>query len=97
MILKTTTVGFKTAFRDRSNALFDPQMVLLTLQAPNGTQTEYLYGEDPEVVKVSTGNYRADIDLAVAGTWIWRWECGNSLKAAHEGTIVVRQSLLTEA
>ncbi len=94
MLLPTTTTKFSAVFKDAAGTAFDPGGVLLVLEAPDGTRTEYVYGEDIQIIRVTTGSFRADINLDAAGTWIWRWEALGTLKAAHEGKLVVRETML---
>lgn len=44
------------------------------------------------IVKDSVGNYHADILLANAGLWAWRWELDAPNAGAVEGTITVLPS-----
>jgi hypothetical protein len=47
----------------------DPTVVKGWTLTPSGTKTEYVYGVDAAITKVSTGIYKLTFDVDTAGTW----------------------------
>lgn len=70
----------------------DPGALRLKTRAQGGTVATLTYGVDVAIVKDSVGNYHADILLANAGLWAWRWELDAPNAGAVEGTITVLPS-----
>lgn len=70
----------------------DPGALRLKMRAPAGTVATYTYGSGSEIVKDATGNYHADIVLATAGVWAYRWEMDAPNAGAAEGAINVQKS-----
>lgn len=73
----------------------DPTSVTLTVQKPDGTQTDYVHGTDPEVVKDSTGVYHADIEADQAGLWVWAWTGTGAAHGVDEGSFSVSRRLVS--
>ena len=67
----------------------DPDVVKLSVRAPGIATVTYTYGVDAEVVKDSTGNYHADLNASVAGTWYYRWFSTGEGQAADEKSFIV--------
>ena len=83
------------AFTDgTSGAAIDPTAVSLTYKDPAGTLKTLVYGTDNALVKDSTGNYHADINVTLNGTWTYRWFSTGTGQAASEGTFQVRPQLV---
>lgn len=72
--------------RDVDNALANGT-VTLTVTAPDGTQST------PAVTNVSTGIYRADVDLDQAGRWVYRWASTGAVINAEDGYLVVEPNI----
>ncbi len=87
------TVRLSTTFTV-SGTLTDPSAVTLTVQAPDGTATSYVYLTDAEVVKDATGTFHADIVFATAGIWTWKWLGTGTAAGVDEGTLTVERTLL---
>lgn len=64
-----------------ANALIDPTIVTLRVQAPDKIVTVYTFGTDPEVIQDSTGKYSFPLLLAQEGTYYWRWKGDNGPSA----------------
>lgn len=77
---------------DIAGAAADPGALLLKVKAPGGGVTSYLYGVAAEVVRDGTGAYHADLPLATAGQWAYRWELTAPNAGAAEGSINVQKS-----
>ncbi len=73
----------------------DPTTLTLTVRAPDGTSTEYVYLTDTEVVRDSAGVFHADIPAPLSGPWAWRWEGAGAAAGADEGVYYVERSLIT--
>lgn len=74
--------------RKATRALIDPDTVVCTVQAPDGTQTA------PSVVHDSTGVYHAVITPDQAGIWRVRWVGTGDAAAAEPWHFLVREDLL---
>lgn len=81
------------AFTNAAGAAIDPTVVKLTVKKPDGTLTTYTYGVGDTIVKDSTGNYHANIDLTLAGTWRYRWFSTGTGQAAEEDDLFVQEQL----
>ena len=60
-------------FTDINAAAADPTTITFRMLEPDDTQTSYVYGTDPEVVKSATGIYYVDWDVAQAGRHSYRF------------------------
>ena len=80
-IYEGSTVRFYTStpFTSITGTLVDPDVVQFSYQVQNQQTVTFTYTNgsgDPSgtIVRVSTGNYYADIDTTSnAGVWVWRW------------------------
>ena len=82
-----TTVRVQVTWTVSSTAT-DPSAVNLRQINPTGTQTNFTYLTDNEVVKASTGVYRFDLTLNEEGIWYYRWEgTGLSANTSFDGVI----------
>lgn len=86
------TARLSVAITDAANAAADPGTLRLKAKTPAGVTTTYTYGVGGEIVKDAVGAYHADIALAAAGRWIWRWETDAPNAGADEGELNVRKS-----
>lgn len=68
----------------------EPGVLTLKIKSPTGTQTNYVYGTDPEITKESTGRYLAEVEPDVPGAWGYRWVSTITNKAAQAGKFFVR-------
>jgi hypothetical protein len=67
---KVQEFEFKTA-----GALTDPSAIRYYTKAPGAADpTEWIYGTDPEIEKISTGRFRVRWLPDIAGLWLWRLE-----------------------
>lgn len=66
---------FVFRFRDYSATLTDPVVVRVVVRAPGtpATETEYVYGTDPAIERISVGVYRFTLPLTVKGQWSVRF------------------------
>lgn len=67
-------VAIRTAvpFQNAQGDLFDPDTVSFEVRPPNAATTAYVFGEDDNVTRQSTGSYECVIDVNVAGLWRYR-------------------------
>lgn len=75
--LKGQQIKVTGVFRDVDTGVYvDPAVVTFRTLNPNNVVAEYVFGVDPNVIQESTGHYRYDLALDVAGTepWYYRWE-----------------------
>jgi hypothetical protein len=84
-------------FRDELlGGALDPDTVNLTIRAPDGTITNYVYGTDAEIVRDDLGKYHADIDANQSGAWRYRWWSTGTGQASEERQFQVRVALAVE-
>jgi hypothetical protein len=72
------------AFTNILGAAADPTAVYLYVKKPGLGYTTLTYGVDAAIVKPSTGNYYADLDLDTVGQWLFEW-AGTGAVTANEG------------
>jgi len=77
---------------DVAKAKVDPTVLQVTIQAPDYTQTTYIFGTDAELVKDDVGQYHVDISLNAGGIWIVRWEAGGTHQGISERKITADPS-----
>lgn len=80
------------AFTDADGAAQDPTAVFFQFKNPSGETTTYTYDDDAELVKVSTGNYRVDVNADEIGTWSYRFYSTGTGQAAGEGQFSVKKT-----
>ena len=78
-------------FTDADGVATDPTDVSCFVRVGD-TTTEYAYGTDPEIEKVSTGIYTCTITITEVGTHHYRFTGEGALVAADESFFKVRQS-----
>lgn len=83
-------------FRDEDSTLVDPTTVTFSLRDPDDFVISYVYGEDSELVRDSTGVYHVDWDIVTAGYHHWRFECTGNIAVAEESRFGVRESLVLD-
>lgn len=71
-----------------ANAPADPSTVVLKWKNPAGIITTWTYLTNVQLIKDSTGQYHADLDLLTSGTWNFRWEGTGTAQAAGQGSFV---------
>jgi hypothetical protein len=77
---------------DVTKVKVDPSALQVTIQAPDYTQTNYIYGTHAELVKDAVGQYHVDINLNAGGVWIVRWEASGSHQGISERKITADPS-----
>ena len=77
---------------DTAGAAADPGALRLKVKPPTGALATYTFGVGADIVKDAVGRYHADILLAAAGLWAYRWELDAPNAGAVEGTITVQKS-----
>lgn len=85
-------VRCKGTFKDSSGVAIDPGVVRFKVKSPAGTTTEYVYGDDGELVRVSVGVYQADINASLSGNWFYRFESEGVGQSAAETKFFVKAS-----
>ena len=78
-----------TATFTLSSVNTDPTAIVLKIQDPSGNEATYTYALG-QVTKVSTGNYRYDLDIDETGYWYYRWEGTGAVIATSEAHLLVR-------
>lgn len=77
---------------DNAGAVADPGALRLKVKPPANPLATYTFGAGAEIVKDAVGRYHADILLAAAGLWAYRWELDAPNAGAIEGSITVQKS-----
>lgn len=72
----------------------DPSGLTVIVQAPSGTQTQYVYGDDAFPVRVEAGEYYVDVTPDAAGKWAYQFRSTGTGQAMDEGTFVVETPLI---
>lgn len=85
-------VRITVAFTNLAGGAVDPGAVTVRVKNPVGVKTSYTYITDTEVLKDSTGNYHLDVEPAIQGVWVYRWEGTGANKGAAEASFQVRES-----
>jgi hypothetical protein len=77
-------------FTDADGNVVDPTAVTFKFEDPSGNETSYVYGTDPEVVRVSQGVYRVDVTIDESGIWYYRFVSTGTGAAASEEFFKIR-------
>lgn len=85
-------VRVKATFTDMDDAPVDPTVATIIIRSPNGAETSYIYGDDVEVVKESTGIYYVDFVPTAAGYWRSRGKGTGAATGAGEDLFVVNST-----
>lgn len=88
-------VRLTATFLDAAGAPVDPGGVAFYLLDPAGTETEYVYGTDNELVREDTGVYYVDWPNTVAGVYTARFDGTGGNAGAVEGYYFVEYSPIT--
>ena len=67
----------------------DPSLVYCTVFEPDGTETTYQWGTDPQVQKTSIGVYFIEQLVNAAGTWFFKWHSDGNVICASEDSLRV--------
>lgn len=70
---------------------FDPDTVTLTVMDSWGSKTDYVYGTDSVMTRLSRGEYAGDITPDKGGRWYFRWATTGDV-VAEEGNFLVQVS-----
>lgn len=74
----------------------DPTTVTFTVQAPDGTETTYVFGVAPEVTNPSPGVYVLDLPaLSDPGVYLYQVVGTGTVEAAGSGDFTILQSVIT--
>ena len=79
-------------FTNAAGNAIDPTTVTFKVRDPPLNETEYVYGDDAEVVKDGVGVYHVDVSVDESGRWRYRWESTGTGQAAGEAEFSVRRS-----
>ncbi len=75
----------------------DPNTLRLEIVDPAGSTTSYIYTSDPEIVRLSVGQFSFDLAITQRGTWSYRWYSNSSLTAFDGGTVEVANAVTLES
>lgn len=76
---------------DSGGTPVDPTGLTVVVQAPAGTQTAYVYGDDVFPVRVEAGEYYVDVTPDAAGEWVYQFRSTGTGQAMDEGVFLVEQ------
>lgn len=82
---------FRTTITDYDDSATDPDTVTFTIKDPSGNIESYVYGDDAEVVQVSTGIYYVRYEVDEVGAWYYEWNGSGTLDVAEQGSFDVRK------
>lgn len=80
---------------DADPTFTDPTVITFIRQDPSGVQTEYMYGADPEVTKLTVGIYACVVTVLAAGTETWAFVTTGTCECRAEHAFVVDPSALS--
>ncbi len=78
-------------FTDSAGTLADPTTVTLDMREPDGVVTAWTVTAG-QIVKDSTGKYRADWTIAKEGRHVFKWKGTGVVETAEEGEFYARRS-----
>ncbi len=85
-------IRVSAAFTSFSTGMpLDPDVVKLAVRVGIGQITTYTFGTGGEIVKDSTGNYHADLDVETSGQWYYRWFSTGNGQASLEQSFLVSE------
>jgi hypothetical protein len=76
-------------FKDGDGNYQDPTAVFFTVTDPDGNDTDYQYGVDPEVTRSSTGVYYVEVSGSATGEWWYRFYSTGTGQAADKVSFYV--------
>ena len=89
-VLIGNLIKVRATFKDDTQVKMDPTVVTLHVKNPADTETSYVYGTDPEVVRESQGVYYMLLDTtAQPGEWMFVWNSTGTLQAAGQTKFTV--------
>jgi hypothetical protein len=74
----------------------DPATIQIRLMSPCGRELTYVYLTDDEVIRVSAGQYTADVTPDESGRWSARWETTNPVLVQEDSFIVLTSPFVTD-
>lgn len=92
-----TAVKCDGNFTDLAGVLIDPDVVRFRLRAPDGTLTTYVYGDDVEVVRETSGVYHVWVPTLQSGDYCYRFESEGYGQVANEADFSVDDSCFAVA
>lgn len=96
--MKTTyilgEVATPTAEFRVGGVLTDPTAVTFTVEQPDGVETTYVYGTDPELIRDSAGIYHVEVLTDQQGTWVYRFVGTGAATGANEGQFSVTSQVV---
>jgi len=81
-----------TVLFEVSGTATDPTTVTFRTRNPNKIVQSYVYLTDAEVVRVSTGSFRIDLQFDLPGMWYYRWEGTGVAPGASEDRVKIEKS-----
>lgn len=92
MRVHSSELGHGHPFTDQEDSTpVDPDTLSVWVTDPAGVETEYVYGDDVEVVRDAVGEYHIDIDANQSGVWYVGFYGGGDGQAADEIQLTVRE------
>ncbi len=69
----------------------DPTALTVVVQAPDGTQTTYVYGDDAMPIRAEAGEYYVDVTPTLPGKYAYQFKSTGTGQAMDEGEFEVEQ------
>lgn len=90
-------IQIETTFTDDTGDTANPTNVYCTIREPDGTETIYTYGTDPEIEHPSKGVFNIEITGDQEGKYVYWWHTDipaplDTVQATDEGHFRIRQS-----
>ncbi len=86
-----TTMPLSTSFVDENGVGIDPLTVTFRYMSPCGTEVEWVYGTDAELVRIGVGEYQVEVVPDAPGKWCFQWQTTQPA-TIDEDNFVVQQS-----
>jgi hypothetical protein len=78
----------------QTKAIINPNNVRVRIVGPRGAPYyAYVFGIDPEIVKVSEGVFRATVVCNKEGPWNYRFECWGTYVGGQDRAFAIRDSV----
>lgn len=86
-------IRLQATWKNSAATNVDPTTVVLKVQAPSGTITEFTYASGA-VTKSATGVFYYDYLPTTFGSYVYRWEGTGNAIASGQGSFYVEDRLL---
>lgn len=88
-VAKGQGVTLSASFVDANGGAYDPSGVVFHYREPSGLEGSLSYPSDPEVVRLSVGEYSVGFVIGVVGRWTFKTR-SEGTPAASSSDVVIR-------